>query len=89
MLIAVGDLCFVSTVLVRHVTYTLMSAVIKRDLQIVISITLSSLSLLFTSSPWAASLTSLDITLLDNYSWASIVNIGDYILSQSINNVIF
>ena len=53
MLIAVSDLCFVSTVLVRHVTYTLMSAVIKRDLQIVISITLSSLSLLFTSyDPW-------------------------------------
>ena len=28
------------------------------------------------ASSWSSSLTSLDITLLDNYSWASFVNMG-------------
>ena len=32
MLILVCDLCFVSTVFVGHVTYTLMSAIIKGHL---------------------------------------------------------
>ena len=32
--------------------------------------------MLVTSPSWSRSLTSLDITLLDNYSWSSIVNIG-------------
>ena len=33
MLILVSDLCFVSTVFVGHVTYTLMSAIIKGHLE--------------------------------------------------------
>ena len=37
------------------------------------------------TSSWSHSLTALDITLLDNYSWSAIVNIGE-VFSEKLSS---
>ena len=42
----------------------------------------AGLELCVTSASWSQTLSSLELTLLDNYSWQSIVNIGKTFVSS-------